>query len=457
MRRGFYFNSINNTYFYNDVNGNVSSEINKKGNDILYGNEKYVNKHITDDEVQNTFNIIGVSQLTLIVTEECNLRCKYCVYSGEYHNNRIHSSNYMNKEIAEKAVNKYLECVKKDRRKNINKNPVIGFFGGEPLLNFDLIKHVVEYSKNIYKGKISYTITTNATLLDKEKIDFLVKNQFSLIISLNGNKYENDRLRVYPNNNGTYNTILEKLKIIYNEYPIFFDSNVKISTIFDNGTNLFELRDFFKKNVWLSNKLIILSKVIELHTNWYDRYSKEENKMYHLQLKELKDNFYNNLLSKNYSDIDIVSKKLFSIFYLNILNRATNIKMDNYKFDIQPFSGSCIPGTKISVDYQGLLHMCEKVNNSVPIGNIEKWIDYEKISNLLNKYNSYIGSKCINCPVQRLCTICYKDIININGNCDFNQSNWCKLFIKEQRILFGEIYSLLENGLTVKEIFQNLI
>ena len=131
--------------------------------------------------------------------------------------------------------------------------------------------------------------------------------------------------------------------------------------------------------------------------------------------------------------------------------------MDNYKPSIQPFSGSCIPGTKIAVDYKGILHMCEKVNNKIPIGDIDKWIDHKKISSLLNKYNAYLGEKCINCPVQRLCQICYKDVIDMNGNCDFNQDDWCKSFIKDQIATFSDIYSLMECGLTVEKLEKNLI
>lgn len=453
-KRGFYFNTENNTYFYNDITGNVSHDLNKKSNSVSYGNESYINKTVTEYDVKNILDNIGCTQLILIVTEQCNLRCKYCVYSGEYDNNRTHSNNYMQLDTAKDVVRKYLENVTLHRKNDISTTATIGFFGGEPLLNFDLIQSIVEYSKLIFKGTINYTITTNATLLNADKIKFLVENNFSLIISLNGDLCENDRLRVYHNNSGTYNDIIEKLNMISNKYPSYFNTNVKVISTFDNGTDLFKLRDFFENNSLVKNKLAFASKIIDFHTNWYDQYSIIDNERYKLQVNELKKSFYNNLLNNNY--IDTLSKKLFMLPYFNVLNRATNIELTNYKSTLQPFSGSCIPGSKIAVDHTGTLHMCEKVNNKTPIGTVEKWLDHTKISSLLNKYNKFLGKTCINCPVQRLCSICYKDIINIDGNCDFNHDTWCNTFIKDQIASFTDIYTLMESGITVSTLEKRL-
>lgn len=453
-KRGFYFNTTNNQYFYDDVTGNVSFENKSPENNILYGNSSYKHKIFDKEQVKNTLDNIGITQLTLIVTEECNLRCKYCVYSGEYDNNRTHANNYMDINIAKRAVEKYLSYTNYYRKSNLLRIPTIGFFGGEPLLNFSLIKTIVEYSKMIYKGKINYNITTNGTLLDENKIKFLVENNFSLFISLNGNKCENDRLRIYSNGSGTYDSIMKNIALIYSKYPKYFDSNLKIISVFDNGTDLFELKDFFEKNSLVKDKLSMLSKVIDFHTNWYERYSDKENKKYKSQLKKLKEDFYNNLLTNN--ELNIISKKLFSLPYFNVLNRSTNIELSKYKSSIQPFSGSCIPGTKIAVDYRGLLHMCEKVNSMTPIGNVEKWLDYDKISSIVNMYNKYLGTNCINCPVQRMCPVCYKDVIDNKGQCDFEQTNWCKLFIKDQIKVFSEIYSLMELGIDSKNIEKKI-
>ena len=124
----------------------------------------------------------NIGQLILQVTQNCNLRCKYCVYSGSYVN-RTHSNKRMSFETAKKAVDFYY------RHNRNKKNAIIGFYGGEPLLEMDLIKRVVEYSKKLFEGKfIVFNITTNATLLTEDIIHFFNDNNIGLTISLDGPK-----------------------------------------------------------------------------------------------------------------------------------------------------------------------------------------------------------------------------------------------------------------------------
>lgn len=454
-KRGFYFKTNKNEYFYDDITGRVFFEKNDGSNQILYGNNEYKKVSIDEKEIKEYIMNMETVQLTLIVTEECNMRCKYCMFSGVYDNARIHSDNYMSVDIARKAVKNYLEKAYQYRRKNLLFTPTIGFFGGEPLLNFSVIKDSVEYSRNIYNGKINYTITTNGILLDEEKINFFVKNNFFLVISLNGDKSENDRLRVYKNNIGTFEYVIKNIKMIANQYPEYFNRQVKISAVFDNGTDMFKLKDFFENDNLLNNKLAILSKVESTNTNWYDRYTDKENNKFDLQIKKLKEDFMYKLY--NNEKIDIFSKKLFSIPYFNILNRCLNIEIKDVKPHIQPFSGACIPSTKISVDYRGLFHMCEKINFKIPYGDVFTGIDYTKLTSIINNYNNFLGKHCVNCPIQRICQVCYIYLINSNGEFEFNDKNFCETLINNQIKLFREIYYLLESGISSNDLKKLLV
>lgn len=454
-KRGFYFKSKNNEYFYDDITGMVSCENNKNSNKILYGNNVYKEKNISSKEIENTLTSMDTTQLTLIVTEECNLRCKYCIFSGIYDNNRTHANNYMSIDVAKKAIDTYLKKAEVSRKKNIIFRPTIGFFGGEPLLNFNLIKLSIEYAESIYNSKINYTITTNATLLDEKKIDFLAEKNIFLVISLNGDKLENDRLRVYKNNTGTFETIMEQIELISKKYPKYFDSRVRIAATFDNATDMLNLRNFFENNPLVKDKLSILSKVVSLHTDWYKQYSNEQNKNHKAQINELKEEFIIKLY--NNQEIDLILKRLFVLPYFNILNRCINVDIKDAKPAIQPFSGSCVPSNKITVDHTGLLHMCEKINAKIPYGNIDEWINYEKLADVINKYNNYLGSSCINCPIQRLCQVCYNDLIDSQGTFNFNPENLCEILINEQIRLFSEVYSLLESGISMSDLKNKLI
>ncbi|MFX0142212.1 MAG: 4Fe-4S cluster-binding domain-containing protein, partial [Candidatus Hodarchaeota archaeon] len=88
-----------------------------------------------------------VGQLVLNISERCNMRCEYCAYSGSYYYNRKHSSKMMNFNTAKKVLDFYYKTNKKEKKM------VIGFYGGEPLLNFQLIKRIINYIENYYNEK----------------------------------------------------------------------------------------------------------------------------------------------------------------------------------------------------------------------------------------------------------------------------------------------------------------
>lgn len=181
-------------YFY-DVNTNDIVEVNKEmyeylRNDYIAGEEivqedlknlkarGYLKtKRVEKTEHQATellpfYAKTKMGQLILQVTQNCNLRCEYCVYSGNYET-RGHTNKKMDFQTAKKAIDFLAEHSK-------NRNEVIiGFYGGEPLLEFSLMKQCVEYAEERLKGKkIEYSITTNATLLTDDVIKYFITNEF---------------------------------------------------------------------------------------------------------------------------------------------------------------------------------------------------------------------------------------------------------------------------------------
>ena len=112
--------------------------------------------------------------LLLQVTQECNLRCHYCVYGGNYET-RVHSDLNMDISLAEKAIDYYLE------HSSQAAELMVGFYGGEPLLKMDLIKHCVSYIKAKATDKVvKFTVTTNGTLLTIERAQYLKTNYICL-------------------------------------------------------------------------------------------------------------------------------------------------------------------------------------------------------------------------------------------------------------------------------------
>ena len=147
-----------------------------------------------------------VKALCLHVTHDCNLSCKYCfAEEGEYHGKR----GLMSLEVGKKALDFIVE--NSGSRKNLE----VDFFGGEPLMNWEVVKELVKYGRKIEKeaGKnFRFTLTTNGMLLDDEVMEFLNKEMSNVVISLDGRKEVNDRMRPRRGGQGSYDVIVPKFK-----------------------------------------------------------------------------------------------------------------------------------------------------------------------------------------------------------------------------------------------------
>lgn len=160
-------------------------------------------KHPATDYLPYYYNT-KLNFLILQVTQNCNLRCEYCVYSGNYRT-RSHDNKRMSFDLAQKGID-FLYQHSRDSTRII-----IGFYGGEPLLEFDLIKKCVFYIEKLFYGKkVIFTITTNATLLKESVVEFLVEKNFNLIISLDGPKEIHDKSRRFSNSKkSSYEALIE--------------------------------------------------------------------------------------------------------------------------------------------------------------------------------------------------------------------------------------------------------
>ncbi len=147
-----------------------------------------------------------IKALCLNIAHDCNLRCKYCFADeGEYKGKRM----LMSAETGKKAIDFVLR--KSGPRKNIE----VDLFGGEPLIAFDTVKAIVDYAKEAekaYNKNIRFTMTTNATLLTDEIMDYLDKNMGNIVLSIDGRKEVNDFVRARVDGSGSYDSILPKIR-----------------------------------------------------------------------------------------------------------------------------------------------------------------------------------------------------------------------------------------------------
>lgn len=176
-----------------------------------------------------------VKALCLHIAHDCNLACRYCfAEEGEYHGRRA----LMSYEVGKQALD-FLIANSGSRR-----NLEVDFFGGEPLMNFDVVKDLVKYGREqekLHDKNFRFTLTTNGILLNDDMLDFINKEMGNVVLSIDGRKEVNDKMRPSRNGKGSYDIILPKfLKVAesrgqknyyvrgtYTHYNLDFSEDVK--------------------------------------------------------------------------------------------------------------------------------------------------------------------------------------------------------------------------------------
>lgn len=346
-----------------------------------------------------------MGNLILQVTQQCNLRCKYCAYSGNYYN-RSHTSARMDFETAKKAIDFYL--ARSDKADQL----ALSFYGGEPLLEFELIKKCVSYILQ-HKGdkKILFTMTTNGTLITEEVIEFLVKHEFNLMISLDGDQKSHDINRRFKTGKGSFEVILKnlsKLKAYNEEYysKVMFNCVISSSSDLENIYRFYSEEELFKAGtvnfnyvnpVGLKDEKLshITQKNARVHRLAYI-------KMLLAVLEKRKWDAQSRLLRRELQDIELLYEHLHS--------HAVEGKKTHH-------GGPCIPAVRrLFVDTEGNFFPCERVSeedSEMRIGTLDSGFDFDKMSFLLN-HGKMIKEKCLECWNLRTCVFCLAQISKDN-------------------------------------------
>ncbi len=345
-------------------------------------------------EYYNSF----INTLILQVTQNCNLRCDYCIYSGTYHN-RIHSNKRMSFVTAKKGID-YLFSHSKDSR-DLN----IAFYGGEPLLEFDLIHQCVTYiSDRGYGRRFHFSITTNGTMLTEERMRFLVENSFSIIFSLDGPEDVHDSRRHATNNQGSFESLMNNIKYIHDTYPEYYRTHVSFNTVIDVTRSFKKIDEFISNNVLIKDSIFSASAI-------NPNYSTEVNKVSDEYLKERRYEDFKVFLYKigrlQESDISKIARYEFDSFLESRMNLVLNTRSELP--DIFHHTGPCVPGAfRLFMTVEGDLYPCERVSEMssfAQIGNINTGIDLESAERILN-IEKFSSSKCRACWAYSFCNVC---------------------------------------------------
>lgn len=442
--------TFNDRYFIYDVNTNKIFEV----DEIIYTissyfnllsleeiKEKYANKfslrqieiawntlqirhqengHLLDIRINNrgqSFDWDGIEpaiksevrHMVLNVTDDCNLRCSYCIYSGDFDGRRTYSKKLMSKEVAKKALDYFLE-----HSSNIKGFMAVGFYGGEPLLNFDLIKWSIEYLSEKYKRDIPliYTLTTNGTVFNQEIIDFLIRNNVMLFISLDGPQEIQDMNRRSIGEKGTFDIIAKNLEQIKNTSLAYYKSNIRLSSVLTGGSDYLELDRFFAEHGLPVRVSSLESYAVDKlqHLNPFINRIGNFDKMREKFIEVSVDNRFNR--KETDSELLLV-KNLFE----NTMRRIHRRYPTRDLIQDPPGHSICMPGAnRIFVSTTGDYFICEKVegNSNMKVGNVDSGVDVSIVKTMIKDYYDFINEECSNCWLVRMCSACFVHAVHNN-------------------------------------------
>jgi len=304
-----------------------------------------LNKEIKYEEVNINKDIIkskikNLNQIIFEISQNCQLRCAYCVYSDSYKYNRNVSSKLMAFETAKKSIDYILDFVNNRYKKTF----YIGFYGGEPILNFDTIKKIVNYSKEKFKNwDLYFTITTNGIGLNEEIIHFFIKNSFNIMVSLDGPEENHDAKRIFPDGTGSFKTVVKNLRKIKKINKDYYLEKVMFSIVYSKDLSIKKMYHFFQSNDLVNQNTIKFGFVNALDTDYYKKNLYDESTFSHQLNKIIKKITDKRQKGQNLSPIE---NQFFNEF--NTLNK----RLENRNFSL--LVGACFFDNRLYIDADGV-------------------------------------------------------------------------------------------------------
>ena len=409
--------------------GNVYSYL-RRTNEIVSGIVEENDFVWKFEPLQDFASLPNVDNIIISITEQCNLRCTYCCYSGKYKNNRVHSSLSLS-ECDVDAIFDFVEA-------NTNNRPLrFSFYGGEPLMHYSLLQYAVLKAESMWGDQVSFSITTNATLLTPERIDWLVAHQVELCISLDGTAAYHDNQRIDINGHGTFTRVREHILYIKEHHSGYLEHTRLMMTrqSFDDLEALAE--------AWNNDDV----------------------------LRDISPVYISSLAPNPINEIATVDFDELKARYLQILNVYQKhpdwfILKEFLKECIEPWKNrpimeaegeipmaTCLPvSNKLFIDTNLQIGVCEKISDSYRIGNIKDGIDWQKSNYLVQTYYDRRKDRCKSCPAIRMCNLCLTSM-------EFDEEQWNVLCHNEQtynKLYFWMFCEMIERGLIDNEELPTL-
>lgn len=342
-----------------------------------------------------------VKALCLHIAHDCNLACKYCFADeGEYHGRRA----FMSEETGKKA----LDFLVNNSGNRINLE--VDFFGGEPLMNFDVVKAIVEYGRSLedrHHKKFRFTLTTNGVLLKEEMFEFINKEMSNVVLSIDGRKQVHDYMRPFRSGAGSYELIVPKFQ------------------------KLAELRnqmDYYVRGTFTKHNMDFSKDVLALADLGFEQISVEP-----VVGDETYDyTFKNEDLPTLLEEYDRLAKALLK-------RREEDKPVNFFHFMIDLSGGPCVAkrlsgcgsGTEyLAVAPWGDLYPCHQFvgKEEFLLGNLDTGIIQQEIVDQFKKCNVYAKKECSDCFAKFYCSGgCAANAYEFSGNINGVYEPGCQL------------------------------
>ena len=345
-----------------------------------------------------------LEKLTLQVTQQCNFCCSYCPYSlGDDSYYHTHNSKHMTWEVAKKAIDFFIKRTRDTSVINF------GFYGGEPLLQYDLIKKCIIYIKEQLEGRnVTFTMTTNGSLLTSERIKFLIDNNVAITVSFDGpREIQNKNRKHKSDGSGTFDDVYNKLMEIKKENPDYY-KKIAFNCVVDPANDCGKINQFFSCDVF-KDKSIQTPLVYPIN----------ERRLYYSE--KFIDNYKFDTVAAMLAKAEIVP-----LSKLTVLAKNTYYALEWFEKGLSPklelprkigHSGPCKPGImRLFVTCDGSFYPCEKIDDCsqlLKIGSIADGLNEERIKNIYNLFHVN-DNRCRNCWNLLHCNICARSVVYDN-------------------------------------------
>lgn len=337
--------------------------------------------------------------VTLEVNQVCNLKCKYC-YLGDKNN------TFMSYDIAERSIHMSFNRAKKLKFNEIQ----FDFIGGEPLLSFLFIERLVNNIVNInykYNFKLLFSMTTNGTIMSRQIIDFLVKYNFDIKLSIDGNKATNDKNRIFINSKqSVYDRIMDSM-IYFKEYEKLTKKRIQVTNVITKNN----YENYFDSAIHLVK--VLGFKFIDVAIDYTADWNENEIMIIESGIERLL--------------IECLTSKSF--YFTDIGNIASKSKKVCKCY-------TCGAGIiSIYIRTNGTIFCCPtNLNKNVCLGDVYSGIDENKILFLCN-FDEVKNDICQNCKIYDYCSVKGCAMGNILENNDINIP--CKFLCKLEKFYYN--------------------